>query len=848
MTTPISDKKMKRLKTLLDTFDSGAVQPDELVKAIEAVMGILDNNSTLLAEKIVETRQVSNDGIKVLESELAQTKSNLKEVIAQVKSGADTTVSEVKNALLREVKRVEALIPVLPPETDLSEVFGEIENHRTELGKLATLIVGENIRNALESLQGDDRLDKSAIKGIEELEALIQAKASGNQQSFGVRLLQYLADVNVEGITDGQALLWDTTTSKFIPGNAGGSVEGTAVLSTAETIGKVLQADGDGTSSWVALTGGGNALTTNPLSQFAATTSAQLAGVISDETGSGALVFGTSPTLTTPVLGVATATSVNKVALTAPATSATITPTDGTTTTLSGGTHSGTNTGDNATNTQYSGLVSNATHTGDATGATALTVVAINGTNMAGLATGILKNTTTTGVPSIAVAGDFPTLNQNTTGNAATTTTNANLTGPVTSTGNATAIADAALSIAKTSGLQSALDLKAPLASPALTGTPTTPTATAGDSTTQIASTAFVQQAVRSVPSKEASNYATTAALPAIVYANGTAGQGATLTGVAVGALVVDGGSPTVGQRILVKNQVSTFQNGIYDVTATGSGVAMFVLTRSADFNQAGDIKTGATTYVVSGTTYTGTTWDVNSADNPVMGTDAITFIQSAGPGSLIAGNGISISGVTVAIDTAVTVDKTTAQTLTNKTLTSPTLTTPALGTPASGTLTNCTGLPAASVVAGVLGVTGTRMTKLWATDVESTNAPTVGGVAVPTISSTNTLTNKRVTKRTGTTTSSATPTINTDNVDFYSITAQTEAITSFTTNLSGTPTENQTLWIAITGTAARAITWGASFEASTVALPTTTVTTARLDVGFVWNTVTSKWRCVASA
>ncbi len=114
---------------------------------------------------------------------------------------------------------------------------------------------------------------------------------------------------------------------------------------------------------------------------------------------------------------------------------------------------------------------------------------------------------------------------------------------------------------------------------------------------------------------------------------------------------------------------------------------------------------------------------------------------------------------------------------------------------------------------------------------------------------STETMTNKRITKRSGTTTSSATPTINTDNVDFYSLTAQTADITSFTTNLTGTPVEGDTLWIAITGTAARAITWGASFEASGgVALPTTTVTTARLDVGFVWNTVTSKWRCVASA
>lgn len=47
----------------------------------------------------------------------------------------------------------------------------------------------------------------------------------------------------------------------------------------------------------------GDALTTNPLSQFAATTSAQLAGVLSDETGSGSAVFGTSPTLSNPVVG-----------------------------------------------------------------------------------------------------------------------------------------------------------------------------------------------------------------------------------------------------------------------------------------------------------------------------------------------------------------------------------------------------------------------------------------------------------------------------------------------------------------------------------------------------------------
>lgn len=113
--------------------------------------------------------------------------------------------------------------------------------------------------------------------------------------------------------------------------------------------------------------------------------------------------------------------------------------------------------------------------------------------------------------------------------------------------------------------------------------------------------------------------------------------------------------------------------------------------------------------------------------------------------------------------------------------------------------------------------------------------------------SSTETMTNKRITPRVGSTASSATPTINTDNVDIYKLTAQTANITSFTTNLSGTPTDGQCLIIQITGTAARTITWGASFEASTVALPTTTVTTNMLAVAFIWNTATSKWRCVAA-
>lgn len=95
---------------------------------------------------------------------------------------------------------------------------------------------------------------------------------------------------------------------------------------------------------------------------------------------------------------------------------------------------------------------------------------------------------------------------------------------------------------------------------------------------------------------------------------------------------------------------------------------------------------------------------------------------------------------------------------------------------------------------------------------------------------------------------SSATPAINVGVTDVFTITALTTAITSMTSGLTGTPLDGQKIIVAITGTAARGITWGTSFESSTVTLPTTTVTTARLDVGFIWNAATSKWRCIAVA
>jgi hypothetical protein len=100
---------------------------------------------------------------------------------------------------------------------------------------------------------------------------------------------------------------------------------------------------------------------------------------------------------------------------------------------------------------------------------------------------------------------------------------------------------------------------------------------------------------------------------------------------------------------------------------------------------------------------------------------------------------------------TDIAVDPSSTDTLTNKTLTAPTLTTPALGTPASGVLTNCTGLPAAALVASTSQAVGFGTIELGAAADTTLSRASAGvlaveGVAVDTVSAANTLTNKTLT------------------------------------------------------------------------------------------------------
>lgn len=120
---------------------------------------------------------------------------------------------------------------------------------------------------------------------------------------------------------------------------------------------------------------------------------------------------------------------------------------------------------------------------------------------------------------------------------------------------------------------------------------------------------------------------ATTGALT-VTYSNGTSGVGATLTNAgAQAAIAIDGVTLSAGQRVLVKNQASTFQNGIYTVTTLGSGATNWVMTRATDYDTAAEITPGDFVLILSGTLNAQTQW-VQTATVVTVGTDAITWDQ----------------------------------------------------------------------------------------------------------------------------------------------------------------------------------------------------------------------------
>jgi hypothetical protein len=183
--------------------------------------------------------------------------------------------------------------------------------------------------------------------------------------------------------------------------------------------------------------------------------------------------------------------------------------------------------------------------------------------------------------------------------------------------------------------------------SPHGTGTVTVPSGyedRAGFTTNSLANKAYVDQVAQGLDTKPSTRAATTADLSA-TYSNGSSGVGATLTAGSNGAIVIDGVSLSVDDRVLVKDQSTAAENGIYRVTTQGDGSTAFVLTRATPEDQPEELTGGAFVFVEEGTANANNGYVFTHTGAPTFGTTSLDVAQFSGAGQINAGAALSKTG-----------------------------------------------------------------------------------------------------------------------------------------------------------------------------------------------------------
>ncbi len=164
----------------------------------------------------------------------------------------------------------------------------------------------------------------------------------------------------------------------------------------------------------------------------------------------------------------------------------------------------------------------------------------------------------------------------------------------------------------------------------------------------------YVDNSIRVLNQKPTADVATTTTLPANTYANGTAGVGATLTGNSNGALAsIDTVAPYANMIVLVKNEVTAANNGLYVLTQVGDGSHPYILTRSSDMDASTEFVGAFTPIDNEGSANKNTMWLMNYQSSFTTGTTAVNFTQMGGVGYTADESTLHLSGTVFSMHSA---------------------------------------------------------------------------------------------------------------------------------------------------------------------------------------------------
>ncbi|MEY3400803.1 MAG: hypothetical protein RLZZ86_406 [Cyanobacteriota bacterium] len=169
---------------------------------------------------------------------------------------------------------------------------------------------------------------------------------------------------------------------------------------------------------------------------------------------------------------------------------------------------------------------------------------------------------------------------------------------------------------------------------------------------TNAASKSYVDNLLTGMDWKESVRAASTANVTATYVATGGTSARGQFT---AAPNTLDGVTLVAGNRILLKNQTTAAQNGIWVVTTAGTGVNG-VWDRAADFDSDAEVTANAAMFVAEGTTNADSAWVLTTNDPITIGGasgTALAFVQFSGAGQITAGNGLTKTGNTIDVGTA---------------------------------------------------------------------------------------------------------------------------------------------------------------------------------------------------